>query len=231
MSQKTQHLEKISRLLGYTFVEALLLESALTHRSFQASQSNERLEFLGDAVLSVIISKALFQQYPQASEGQLSRLRSSLVRRETLVEIAHYLQLGDYLYLGEGEIKSGGKQRDSILADALEAIIGAIYLDGGIFAAECCVLAWFKPKLAEIELNIETLKDPKSRLQEYLQAKKQLLPVYSVESMRDSTQMPLFKVTGSIPHTALSAVGTGSSRRRAEQAAAEALLKLIKHEK
>ena len=161
-------LQALCRTLDYTFKQRALLHQALTHRS-ATGLNNERLEFLGDAILSLVIAEDLYARYPRAKEGELSRLRSSLVKGETLAELAQELSLGDYLKLGPGELKSGGFRRSSILADAFEALLGAIYLDSGLEACRRVVLRLFQDKLAQLPKPAQ-LKDPKSRLQEYLQS-------------------------------------------------------------
>ena len=168
--------------LGYAFQQPGLLEEALTHRS-AAPRHNERLEFLGDALLNLVMAEYLFQRYPQASEGELSRLRANLVKGETLAEVARGLKLGEELRLGQGEIRSGGAQRESILADALEAIFGAVYLDGGLNACRALILHLYRDNLAGLASAGELI-DPKTRLQEYLQARQQPLPIYSVLEIR-----------------------------------------------
>ncbi len=165
----TLSLDRLERRLGYTFQDPDLMLLALTHRSF-AGRNNERLEFLGDAILNFIIGEALYDHFPQAREGQLSRLRAKLVKGETLALLARSFELGDYLRLGSGELKSGGFRRESILADAMEALIGGIYLDAGMDAAKDRVMAWLGPQLRELT-PVDTNKDPKTRLQEFLQAR------------------------------------------------------------
>ena len=162
-------LERLQRQLGYRFQDPELMILALTHRSF-AGRNNERLEFLGDAILNFVAGEALFQRFPQAREGQLSRLRARLVKGETLAILARGFDLGEYLRLGSGELKSGGFRRESILADALEALIGAIYLDTGMDAARERMLGWLTNEIEGLTL-VDTNKDPKSRLQEFLQSR------------------------------------------------------------
>ncbi len=230
MTRKANTLAKLSQHIGYTFTTEQWLQTAITHRSVPG-ENNERLEFLGDAVLGAIISDALFHRFPQATEGQLSRLRSSLVRKESLANIAHTLHIGDFLQLGGGELKSGGKRRDSILADGIEAIIGAIYLDSGLPECKQCILTWFATSLDELKLDPEQLKDPKSRLQEYVQAKRQALPIYQIESVTGEPHLRQFSVRCFLQKQGLSAVGSGSSRRHAEQVAAAAVLALLQDAK
>jgi len=209
--------------LGYNFQQPALLVEALTHRSASAS-NNERLEFLGDALLNMVIAEYLFQQYPKASEGELSRLRASLVKGETLAELARNLQLGDWLYLGPGELKSGGFRRESILSDAMEAIFGAVYLDGGLGACRDLIVSLYRDCLARL-LSANELKDPKTLLQEYLQARQQALPIYNVLEIRGEPHTQSFKVECVVAEAR--AVAEGSSRRKAEQEAARQLLARI----
>jgi len=216
--QQNKNTTNLCSELGYVFAQPQLLLRALTHRSYN-SEHNERLEFLGDSVLGCVISKYLYSQYPQLTEGELSRLRSNLVKEETLVLFAQQLNLGSLLHLGEGERKSGGFRRPSILADAMEALLGAIFLDGGYAAAEQTVLKLFVPYLAKVDVN--TLgKDAKTLLQEYLQAKRIPLPTYSVIATQGEAHAQLFQVECAIPTLAISARGEGCSRRNAEQQAA-----------
>jgi len=211
--------------LSYQFQEPAHLKTALTHRS-AGNPNNERLEFLGDALLSLIIGEFLFLHFPKAKEGQLTRLRASLVKGETLAEIALELELGQYLHLGMGELCSGGWRRNSTLADAVEAIIGAIYIDSDLLSCRKAVLAWFEPRLSS--LSISTIeKDPKTCLQEYLQARQQPLPDYQVSKMAGPPHNQHFEVECQVVGLKMT-VGSGESRRRAEQGAAEKALKLLK---
>jgi ribonuclease-3 len=214
----------LSRALGYRFDDPQLLQAAVTHRS-AGSHNNERLEFLGDAVLGYIVAEWLFEQFPKATEGQLSRLRASLVKRATLAEIARQLNLGDYLLLGSGELKSGGFRRDSILADAMEAILGAIVLDSdnGLEQCRACIRRLFASKVGELSPG-EELKDPKTRLQELLQSRKLDLPVYDVVEVTGKAHHQRFAVECRVEAMQQCARGEGGSRRRAEQAAAKAML-------
>lgn len=221
-------LERLSRDLGYRFNDRQLLEAALTHRS-AAGANNERLEFLGDAVLSFVISSRLYGLFPRADEGKLSRLRASLVRRETLAELARRLDLGDHLRLGSGELKSGGQRRDSILADAFEAILGAVYLDSGIEAASDLLLRLFEEDLDDISPDA-VLKDPKTRLQEYLQSRRRPLPSYEVVSVEGEAHAQTFRVLCEVTGLNEPVPGVGSSRRKAEQAAAEAALRTLQND-
>ena len=217
-------LDGLSRALGYRFGDPQLLQAAVTHRS-AGSNNNERLEFLGDAVLGYIVAEWLFEQFPKATEGQLSRLRASLVKRATLAEIARQLNLGDYLLLGSGELKSGGFRRDSILADAMEAILGAIVLDSdnGLERCRACIRRLFASKVGELSPG-EELKDPKTRLQELLQSRKLELPAYDVVEVTGKAHHQRFAVECRVEAMQQSTRGEGSSRRRAEQAAARAML-------
>lgn len=206
--------------LGYVFRQPQLLQRALTHRSY-APEHNERLEFLGDSILGCVIAKHLYSHYPQLSEGELSRLRSNLVREETLAILAQQLDLGSHLRLGEGELKSGGFRRPSILADTLEALFGAVLLDSGFAAAEQAVLNLYVPYLEAVDL--QTLgKDAKTLLQEYLQGRRISLPTYNVIAMQGEAHAQSFQVECVIPSLGISARGTGTSRRNAEQQAAQA---------
>ncbi len=172
---------ELARKLNYTFKDESLAELAVTHRS-HGKRNNERLEFLGDSILNFVIAEALFKRFPEAKEGQLSRLRAQLVKGETLAEIAREMKLGDYLKLGSGELKSGGFRRDSILADAVEAIIGAIYLDSDMDVCRGYVLRWYKERLEQTNLQ-NTQKDSKTRLQEFLQSRRVALPEYELMSV------------------------------------------------
>lgn len=219
--------QALCRRIGYVFKNEALLTLALTHRSVSGSMNNERLEFLGDSILNFIIAEALFQKFERAKEGKLSRLRAKLVKEETLADLARQFDLGDCLILGSGELKSGGYRRDSILSDALEAIIGAMYLDEGMDGCKRVVLIWFAPLLDTISLD-DHQKDPKTRLQELLQSRKEALPVYQVDSIEGEAHHQLFVVSCRVDALNLVAVGQGGSRRQAEQLAAEKILAEIK---
>jgi len=214
--------ERLARRLGHAFGDPELLEAALTHRSAQ-SRHNERLEFLGDAVLGLVSAEVLWQRFPDATEGQLTRLRAQLVKRETLAAVARDLELGQYLRLGPGELRSGGHARDSILADALEAVIGAIYLDGGLDAARAVILGVLRDRLEAMTPESQP-KDSKTRLQEYLQARRLALPAYTVLETRGEDHAQTFTVCCEVAALGLSVTAEGPSRRRAEQSAAEAML-------
>ncbi|GMR16631.1 MAG: ribonuclease III [Gammaproteobacteria bacterium] len=227
-----KQLDKVSQLFGYQFNDESLLRLALTHRSM-GSNNNERLEFLGDSILGMVISSELFRRFPNEKEGVLTRLRSNLVKGETLSAIAIELNLGEYIKLGSGELKSGGYRRASTLADAVESIIGAIYLDScvnsGIKPIESIILKIFHNRINECEPG-GVLKDPKTRLQEHLQSKNLSLPTYSVISISGKEHQQTFKVSCSIEGFSNHVVATGASRRKAEQAAAEKALNSIIHE-
>jgi len=212
----------LARRLGYQFRDFALAEQALTHRSF-GSGHNERLEFLGDSLLNFLIAEALYQRFPTVREGDLSRMRAKLVKGETLAEIAREFELGEWLNLGPGELKSGGHRRDSILADAVEALIGAIYLDGGIDACRERVLDWFGPRLHEVSPG-EVNKDPKTRLQELLQARQRPLPIYHLVDTRGDAHNQQFAVECELASLDLRFSGVGNSRRSAEQSAAQAAI-------
>lgn len=211
--------------LGYECRDPALLEAALTHRSAGGSHY-ERLEFLGDAVLNCVIAKLVFREFAAADEGDLSRFRASLVSGEALAVIAAEIDLGSQLRLGSGELKSGGFRRKSILADALEALFGAVYLDGGFDAAAGVIERLFIPRLDRLPSAAE-LKDPKTRLQEALQARGLPLPSYSVESISGEAHNQLFQVRCSVAALELKVSASGPSRRRAEQAAAQLLLNAL----
>ena len=219
-------LQELQQTLQYTFQNPALLQRALTHRSFSAD-NNERLEFLGDSVLSLAISSLLFQRLRELPEGDLSRVRSNLVKEGTLHQIALKLQLPELLRLGEGEAKSGGKNRPSILADAVEAILGAVYLDADFVAAEQVVHRLFEG--VDINPHMRAAeKDPKTALQEWLQGRRMQLPQYSVLAITGAAHKQTFEVACMISELKLGAQGTGPSRRAGEQAAASAMLAILK---
>ncbi|MFM2480228.1 ribonuclease III [Celerinatantimonas sp. YJH-8] len=219
-------IDRLQRSLGYTFKNHQLLTQALTHRSANAHH-NERLEFLGDAILSWVIADALYQQFPQSPEGDLSRMRATLVKGKTLAEFGREFQLGDYLYLGPGELKSGGFRRESILADAVEAIIGAIYLDSGRDVIQPLLLKWYESRLSTIKPGNDQ-KDPKTRLQEYLQGQKLPLPEYDVVEVHGEAHNQQFTVSCKVELIDQPIQGTGTSRRKAEQDAARRILEEFK---
>lgn len=210
--------ERLQQHLGYVFSEPGLLAQALTHRS-HGSPHNERLEFLGDSVLNFVIAAELFARFGALDEGDLSRLRARLVRQEALLQLAQDLGVGEHLRLGEGEVKSGGSSRPSILADALEALVGAIFLDGGFAAARDAVLRLYQPLLAGLDPE-DPGKDPKTQLQELLQARRIGLPHYNVLATRGAAHSQQFEVECVIPQLSVRTTGSGSSRRSAEQEAA-----------
>lgn len=213
----------LCRALDYRFSDPNLLEQALTHRS-AGGVNNERLEFLGDAILGFVIADELFHRFAGASEGQLSRLRSSLVKRETLAEIARHFELGDYLNLGPGELRSGGQTRASILSDGLEAILAAIYLDSGYVSTRKVILDIFQSRLEGLDLKA-TQKDAKTRLQELLQSRKIELPSYEIVETSGSPHEQVFWVRCQVAELNQEKLGQGSSRRRAEQDAARKMLR------
>jgi ribonuclease-3 len=221
------NLNTLCRSLGYNFRDLGLLETALTHRSV-GGHNNERLEFLGDAVLSFVISAELYRRFDSANEGVLSRLRASLVKGDTLALIAFDLKLGDYLNLGSGELKSGGFRRESILADALEAIFGAVYLDSDIERARQLILALYEDRIDAVQ-PAANLKDPKTRLQEFLQARRLSLPTYNVTAMEGEAHEQVFTVTCSVEGLAEPTIAAAASRRKAEQAAAELALRALEN--
>jgi ribonuclease III len=211
--------------LGYEPRDPSLFVAALTHRS-ASNRNNERLEFLGDAVLNLVIAQHLYLAFPDASEGDLSRLRARVVSAEPLAEVAAAIGLGDELQLGSGELKTGGFRRQSILADAFEAVCGALFLDGGLGAAEDVIRRLFEPKIAILPAP-ETLKDAKTRLQEYLQSRGYSLPRYTVDRIEGEAHAQTFHVACDVPDLGRRSQGSGSSRRRAEQDAAERIISQI----
>lgn len=216
-------LDRLQRRIGYQFNEPERLLLALTHRS-HGNRNNERLEFLGDSIVNMVIAEHLYQHFEQAREGQLSRLRARMVKGVTLAEIGREFELGDYLRLGSGELKSGGFRRESILADAVESIIAAIYLDSDFYTCRDQVLRWFRQRLADLDLQ-DTQKDPKTRLQEYLQSRQFPLPQYEVVSVGGEAHAQTFHVACSLPSLDRRTTGTGNSRRIAEQEAARNALR------
>lgn len=214
--------------LGHRFNDEELLRQALTHRS-AGVRNYERLEFLGDALVNMLIAHELFQRWPRADEGTLTRARADLVRESSLAAIARTLNLGDRLELGPGELKSGGYRRDSILADALEAVAAAIYLDGGFDAFRNAVLPWFEPSLASVPAR-GSPKDAKTRLQEWLQRRQAPLPTYELAGTEGEEHCRTFHVRCRTVEPPIEAYGEGGSRRQAEQSAAAALLERIEQE-
>ncbi|MBN4079071.1 ribonuclease III [Beggiatoa alba] len=222
MNNANEQLDKLQRTLAYQFKDISLLRQALTHRS-KAAENNERLEFLGDAILGFIAADLLYSQFQQAPEGHLSRFRASLVKKETLAALAREFSLGDYLRLGSGELKSGGFRRDSILADGMEAIFGAMYLDGGLQPARKLIERCLSSRLENLSAESD-MKDPKTRLQEYLQARRLDLPEYTVTETLGDAHEQEFTVQCNVTGLNEIVTGIGSSRRKAEQSAAQQVL-------
>lgn len=220
--------DQLGDRLGYAFANPELLTKALTHRS-AGRENNERLEFLGDAVLGLAIANALFHRFPNAAEGQLSRLRASLVRKETLAAVARSLSLGSFMALGPGELKSGGHARASILADALEAIFGAVYLDGGSIEAENLVLRLMQSRLESTTIE-SCHKDSKTRLQEWLQSRQLGLPNYEITGVSGADHNQRFSCCCQVPSLGMEGLGEGSSRRKAEQDAAFNVLRQLEND-
>ena len=215
-------LETLEQAMGYAFVDPVLLRQALTHRSY-GQPHNERLEFLGDSVLNCAMASLLFERFGKLDEGDLSRLRSNLVKQQALVDIAHRLSLSRHLLLGEGELRSGGMRRPSILGDTVEALIGAIFIDAGFDRALAVIRALYDPILKSMDPR--TLgKDAKTLLQEHLQGKKLPLPVYAVVATHGAAHNQTFEVECSVPKLGIQVLGSGGSRRSAEQAAARLAL-------
>lgn len=215
----------IARSIGHVFSDTSLLRTALTHRSY-GTPHNERLEFLGDGILDCVIAALLYQRFPELPEGDLSRLRANLVRQESLYQLALQLDIGSTLRFGEGELRSGGASRPSILADALEAVFGAVYLDAGFEKAFKVIEQLYQPLLADLKPG-QFQKDPKTRLQEWLQGRKKPLPRYALLETRGAAHEQSFKVACEIDQPAVRTIGSGSSRRIAEQNAAEAAMKAL----
>lgn len=219
-----QPIQQLYHRLGYIFKQPDYLNQALTHCSV-GEKNYERLEFLGDSILNMVISCALYQRCPQQTEGQLSRLRAFLVKGDMLADIATEMSLGDYLYLGQGELKSGGHRRRSILADALEAVFAAVFLDSDLEHAQKVILNLYSDRLnTNLDIN---LKDAKTELQEYLQAQKLPLPVYSVEQIMNEEHDLVFHTTCHLPTLDLTSLGQGETRRKAEQNAAQGMLQQL----
>ena len=214
------------RLPGYDFVDPGLLAQALTHRS-AAPLHNERLEFLGDALVNLFVAEALYRRWPRADEGTLTRARAELVRESSLAAIARTLDLGAHLVLGPGEMKSGGHRRDSILADAVEAIVGAIHLDAGFDACRAAVLPWFDAAIEALPPPNKLGKDAKTRLQEWLQARGKPLPVYRLIAESGDEHAKVFRVACALADPAIECEGEATSRRAAEQLAADCVLQRV----
>ncbi|WMY97019.1 MAG: ribonuclease III [Arsenophonus sp.] len=221
----TQEIKELQYKLGYFFKEIKLLKQALTHRS-ASSNHNERLEFLGDSILSLVIANNLYHRFPKVNEGDMSRMRATLVRGNTLTEIAREFHLGKYLCLGPGEFKSGGSHRESILADTIEALIGSIFLDSNIQKTEKIILKWYNSRLLTINPG-DKQKDYKTRLQEYLQGRHLPLPSYLIVQTRGEAHEQEFTIHCQVCKINKPVEGVGSSRRKAEQAAAEQALKIL----
>jgi ribonuclease-3 len=219
-------LERLYRKLGYQFKKPALIKQALTHCSI-GSENYERFEFLGDSILSFVIAHELFTKFPLQSEGQLSRLRAFLVKGDTLAEIAADFGLGDFLLLGQGELRSGGFRRASILADALEAVFAAVFLDGGIEFSRQLILKLYESRLNDPTLN-ESQKDFKTQLQEYLQSQKRDLPVYTLIKIEGDEHEQVFYVSCSVPGIEFQTKGHAGTRRKAEQLAAQLFLERLK---
>lgn len=218
---------QLYRLLDYRFSNVALLEQALTHRS-AAKKHNERLEFLGDAVLGMVIADALFARFPNVPEGKLTRMRSTLVKGDTLAEMAKEAGVGELLKLGQGELKSGGHRRGSILADAVEAILGAIYLDDGIDTVRGVIQRLWSDRIDRLDPN-EHPKDSKTRLQEYLQSRRDPLPVYEVVAISGKDHAQTFEVSCQVAQLSSPVLGVGNSRRKAEQQAARETLEKLEN--
>lgn len=226
MNEKQQNnIKQFLACIGYQFRDNTLLPLALTHRS-AGNQNNERLEFLGDSILNFVIGASLFKQYPKANEGQLTRMRSQLVRGETLAIVAQGFDLGKVMVLGPGEVRTGGHQRRSILADGLEAVIGAIYLDSDLATVQKIILQWFDKSLQTADVD-SLAKDPKTRLQELLQSKGLSTPEYQVVKISGPQHNQHFVVECQVELLEQAVQGEGISRRKAEQAAALAILSLL----
>ncbi|MCP3665945.1 MAG: ribonuclease III [Gammaproteobacteria bacterium] len=217
--------ERLAKAISYGFRDWQLLDTALTHCSV-GSRNNERQEFLGDAILGFVIANELFVRFPDAKEGDLSRLRASLVKGDSLAIIARELEVGQYLALGQGELSSGGQSRNSILADAMEAVFAAVYLDGGYSAARAVILNQFESRLKSLNPDTQQ-KDPKTQLQEFLQAHKLSLPTYTISSITGEQHDLKFLMICQVESLKKKTEGGGSSRRKAEQQAAENMLKVL----
>lgn len=220
-------MEELQKKIKYDFQNLDLLKMALTHRS-KGSDHNERLEFLGDAMVNFVVADILYHNYPQSAEGELSRLRAVLVNRDALAVLARDFDLGEYLLLGPGEMRSGGKERHSILSCGMEALIGAVYLDAGFDIAKVCVTAWYEKMLHSLT-DAKSHKDPKTLLQEYLQRHHLSLPIYQVVNIEGQAHQQHFTVRCHVDGVTGETFGKGPSRRRAEQEAAQAMLDLLKN--
>ncbi len=219
-------INNLLKKLEYSFNDIELLNEALTHRSY-AAKNNERLEFLGDGILNFVIAHELFKQYPDVQEGDLSRLRANLVNKESLAVIAKQLELGDVIRLGSGELKSGGFRRPSILADAVESILGAVYCDGGFESCRELIVRLYANRLSS-PTDLQSLKDPKTQLQELLQSRRFALPDYQVTNVTGQAHAQIFHVRCNIKPMNIDVSGKGKSRRKAEQVAAEKAITEVK---
>lgn len=222
-------LKKLQNKINYRFIKDGLLVLALTHKSVSSAKNNERLEFLGDSILNMVIAKELYHRFPNQKEGELTRMRAKLVRGDTLSEVAREFEFGDFIKMSPAELRTGGAQRSSILADTLEAIIGAIYLDDGFEVCKSCIVEWFGSRLEDPEL-IKQLKDFKTELQEFLQARKMELPEYKIESVEGEAHEQVFKMSCQIKGVPVITYGTDTTRRRAETKAAEEMFEKISKE-
>jgi ribonuclease III len=220
---KSDRLNDLQQRLGYHFAQPALLLQALTHRSF-SSGHNERLEFLGDAILNFVVAEALFRRFPDMREGDLSRLRAQLVKGETLARFARHLGLNGLLVLGEGELKTGGQERPSILADALEAILGALYLEAGLDTVRARIVDLLGDEIAAVNRDVAVAKDPKTQLQEWLQGQGRPLPYYSVIRTEGDAHNQRYTVACAVAGVGMATEGAASSRKLAEKRAAEAML-------
>lgn len=218
--------EELSKILNYEFKNPKLLTVALTHRS-KGTDHNERLEFLGDGVVNFVIAEVLYHQFPKATEGDLSRWRATLVNRDALADLAKEFELGRFLFLGPGELRSGGSERQSILSCAMEAIIGAVYLDSGYDVAHAKIVEWYDSMLQSLS-SASSHKDPKTLLQEHIQSRRLPLPIYKVEGIAGEAHQQLFTVSCQVEGVEQITLGKGTSRRRAEQDAAQAMLGALK---
>ena len=223
--RQSNAIDALLKKLDYSFNDSALLDEALTHRSF-ASKNNERLEFLGDGILNFVIADELFKLYPNVQEGDLSRLRASLVNKDSLADIAALLDLGEVIRLGSGELKSGGFRRPSILADAVESILGAVYCDAGFEACRTLIVRLYTEKLAS-PTDPQSLKDPKTQLQELLQSRHYPLPEYDVSCVTGKAHAQIFHVDCNIRALQINVNGEGKSRRKAEQLAAQNAIALV----
>ncbi|MDT8282693.1 MAG: ribonuclease III [Gammaproteobacteria bacterium] len=222
---QSKAIHALLKKLEYSFNDVSLLDEALTHRSY-AARNNERLEFLGDGILNFVIAHELFKSYPDVQEGDLSRLRATLVNKDSLAEIANQLKLGEVIKLGSGELKSGGFRRPSILADAVESIFGAVYSDGGFESCRALIVRLYADRLST-SADLQSLKDPKTQLQELLQSRHFSLPDYLVTKISGQAHAQVFHVRCTIEKMKIEVTGEGKSRRKAEQVAAEKAIMLV----